>query len=76
MCTLYSRDDLRHEDISINIGSCFPGTHTSDFYNSGFFLINALEQGELLVLSIFISKKDHFTYIAKVETFQLSVQYL
>ena len=37
MCTLYSRHDLRHEDISINIGSCFPGTHTSDFYNSGFF---------------------------------------
>ena len=36
MCTLYSRHDLRHEDISINIGSCFPGTHTSDFYNSGF----------------------------------------
>ena len=39
MCTLYSRDDLRHEDISINIGSCFPGTHTSDFYNSGVFLM-------------------------------------
>ena len=33
MCTLCSRQNLRHEDISIHIGSCFQGTRTSDFYN-------------------------------------------
>ena len=31
MCTLYSRHNRRHEDIAINIGSCFQGTHTADF---------------------------------------------
>ena len=37
MCTLYSRHNLRHEDTSIHIGSCFQGTRTADFYKLGLF---------------------------------------
>ena len=37
MCTLYSRHNLRHEDISIHIGSCFQGTRTAHFYKWGLF---------------------------------------
>ena len=36
MCTLYSRHNRRHEDIAINIGSCFQGTRTADFPHLGF----------------------------------------
>ena len=66
MCTLYSRHNLRHEDISINIGSYFQGTHTSNFYHLGFLKCSKT----MWTFSIihFISKKDHFTYISKVET--------
>ena len=32
-----SRHNLRHEDISINIGSCFRGTRTSHFCTLGFW---------------------------------------
>lgn len=37
MCTLYSRHNLRHEDISMHRGSCFQGTRTADFYKLGLF---------------------------------------
>lgn len=37
MCTLYSRHNLRHEDIFMHRGSCFHGTRTADFYKLGLF---------------------------------------